>query len=94
MAWIPDSRYWIPDFVNRIPIVSGISDSKAKDYSFGHKQKSSGFLNFLCPGVRSPESEPLRKAKIQTTFSLSCRQKISPYIPSMIRPDKVESYMT
>ena len=68
MAWIPDSRYWIPDFVNRIPIVSGISDSKAKDYSFGHKQKSSGFLNFLCPGVRSPNPYVRRKFKQLSAF--------------------------
>ena len=49
---IQDSRYWTPDFVNRTPIVSGIPDSlscipdsKAKDSSYGHKQKSPGTLS-------------------------------------------------
>ena len=67
-----------------IPIVSGIPDSlscipdsKAKDSSYGHNQKPPGFLNFLGPVVRGPDSDPLRRAKIQTTpieFSLPCRQ--------------------
>ena len=50
---VPDSWYWIPDFLSVglgfcIPIISGIPDSKAQD---------SGFLRNFFPGFRIPQAK-------------------------------------